>query len=133
MLACTETSSAEAGSSQIDQVRVAGEGAGDGDALLLAAGELGGPLEQEARLDAHVGGELVDLGAHRALLGAAELAHGAREDGARAPGRVERGVRVLEDHLDGAQRVLRALARRWTCSTPPSKVTRAGVGGDAGR
>ena len=39
-----------------------------------------GSLQQEARLDAHVGGELVDLGAHRALLGAAELAHGARED-----------------------------------------------------
>ena len=95
------------------QVRVAGEGAGDGDALLLAAGELRRPLEQEARLDAHVGGELVDLGAHGARLGAAELAHGAREDLARAPGRVERGVRVLEDHLDGAQGVLRALARPW--------------------
>ena len=45
--ACTETSSAETGSSAITTFGVAGEGAGDADALLLAARELARPAVVE--------------------------------------------------------------------------------------
>ena len=45
--AWTETSRAETGSSAITTLGVAGEGAGDADALLLAAGELARPAVVE--------------------------------------------------------------------------------------
>ena len=53
MAACTETSSAETGSSAMHQLRLAGEGAGERDALALAARELVRHAAQDIGRQAH--------------------------------------------------------------------------------
>ncbi|OEV00489.1 hypothetical protein AN217_24795 [Streptomyces qinglanensis] len=95
-----------------DQLRLQGQGAGDADPLALAAGEL--VREPVVVLGVEADGlqQLAD-----ALLPAAGRVdavdlHGPADDGAHGVPRVQRRVRVLEDHLDlGADRC-QLLARR---------------------
>ena len=102
MAAWTDTSSALVGSSATTISRVAGERAGDRDALLEPARQLA-RLEVEVALgQAQVGGQLVDPLVDRLALEPGQLAHRAGQDAARGPAAVERRVGVLEDHLDGA-------------------------------
>ena len=61
--ACTETSSAETGSSATTTAGIAGEGARDADALLLAAGELARLAEGEVARQLHQVEQLVSLAA----------------------------------------------------------------------
>src|SRR4051794_26248697 len=77
-----------------DDVRPTGQRAGDGDALLLTAGQLGGPVV-ESVVDAEGGGDLVDPGL---VAFAAGQAHGQPDVG---PG-IESGDQVegLEDEPD---------------------------------
>ena len=77
--------------------------AGDADALALAAGEFVrvavGMLGTQADLGHHVGDAVLDLG----LVGDAVDAQRIGQRAAHGLARIERGVGVLEDHLDGAR------------------------------
>jgi len=80
--------------------RVGGQRAGDADALALAAGELVGEAVDETAVQPDEGHEF--LHALDALgLGVAQVVDAQRfaDDAADRPARVERGERVLEDHL----------------------------------
>ena len=83
-----------------EEVRFGGEGAGDGDALALAAGEFVGVFFAVGGGEADLGEELAD--AVGDVFGRGEDGEGADgfgDDVADAPARVERGVGVLEDHV----------------------------------
>ena len=112
--ACTETSSADTGSSQTTSSGSAGERAGDGDALLLAAAQLARQAVGEALVELDRAQQPRDRSRARPRREA--LAEPLR---ARRPiawptrvAAVERRVRVLEDHLDLAQHRRGRAARR---------------------
>ena len=107
-----ETSRAEIGSSATIEVRVQRERPGDPDPLALAAGELVRVAVAVVRVQAHGGQQVADplpplvLRAH--VVDVQRLAD-------RGPGRhprVERRVRVLEDHLEPLAKLPQGLRRR---------------------
>ena len=112
--ACTETSSAETGSSATTTFGVAGEGAGDADALLLPARELARPAVGEGARQLH---QVEQLEASRSRTASASLSptpnfSSTRDDlAADAVARVQGVERVLEHHLDRGDG-----ARRRACS-----------------
>ena len=84
-----------------DEFRLWGEGAGDGDALALAAGELVGVLAHEAAVEADALHEFgdggIECGAGEVrVTGADGFGEGAEDGHARVQGRVG----ILEDHLE---------------------------------
>ena len=99
-----------------DDARVGGEGAGDGDALALPARE----LERVAAGDRPAEAHLLEHLRHALVIGRRVLADTVEPVGDLSPdpaARVERRVRVLEDHLHPSQlgrarRRSRAAARR---------------------
>ena len=109
--ACTETSSADTGSSADDERRLERERAREADALPLAAAELVRVLRRRRRVEAD---ELEQLPHARAPLGArADAVNDERllDDRADAHARIERRVRILEDDLKMPPRAPQ-LARR---------------------
>ena len=84
-----------------DQLRVEHEGAGDADALALAARELVGPaVGGHRRVDADVLEHLAPtLASRSALVPTLQILSGSMHDVADLAARVQRRDRVLEDHL----------------------------------
>ena len=107
-----DTSSADTGSSHDDELRLDRQRAGDADALALPAGELVRVAVDEARVQADQRQQLLHPRAHR-LPPSPQVVDLDRlgDDVADRHARVERGVRVLEDHLHVAAH-LAHLARR---------------------
>ena len=131
--ACTETSSAETGSSATMQLGLERQRAGDADALALAAGEL---VRVAARGVAAAGRPVEQLAPRarrrsRRRRGRAR-ASGSPSDVAR---RVMRGlsepIRVLEDHLHAAAVAAAASPPASAGTSVPSKRIAPGVGLDA--
>jgi hypothetical protein len=85
-----------------EEGRLEGEGAGDVDALTLAAGELVGEAGEDVRGEAYVLHEFVEAGAD--LIAGEAALDGERlgDDLTDAHAGIERAVGVLEDHLDAA-------------------------------
>jgi hypothetical protein len=105
--AWTETSRADVGSSQTMNSGVGGERPGDGDALALATGELVREFLAVVRVQPDQGQELAHPVHDLALaLDEVEGADRLRHDPVDPPARVQRRVRVLEDHLDTAAQLL---------------------------
>ena len=94
-----DTSSADTGSSQIDQLGPEGQGPGHADALALATGELGREPVVVLRVEPDQLHDLLDpLLAVRAVGDAVDRER-VPDDRADPAARVQRTVRVLEDHL----------------------------------
>ena len=108
--ACTDTSSADVGSSQTTSLRVAGEGAGDGDALLEPARQRRRPHREEAVGQLHRPGQVEQLLLARAAGQPCQLGQGAADDHPHRVPAVERRVRVLEHDLDRPHLLRRPLA-----------------------
>ena len=149
--ACTETSSADTGSSAIDQLRLERQRPRDADPLALAAGELVRVAVGVLGLQADVLEQLAHARAGSPARRDAVDRAAARRGSARPPARVERRVGVLEDHLHlaphraqrrAAQRrdvapveldrargglgaAAAARARAWTCRSPTRRPARA--------
>src|SRR3546814_5710857 len=82
------------------ELRVAGQSAGDGDALALPAGELVRELRAVRRRQPHLLKQLADARGDRlAVLEQAMGADRLGNDVGDAPARVQAGIGVLEDHL----------------------------------
>ena len=100
--ACTDTSSAETSSSATRHSGSSGQTAGDGNALSLAAGEFMrqpvGRIQRQPDQVQQFVDALIDL------VGRAQLVHANRlaQRLAHRHARVERGERILEDHLHAA-------------------------------
>ena len=82
-----------------DQARVERQGAGDGNALALAAAELVREVVHLRRAQADLREDLGGAGIGLGTAGNAVDQQGLADDGARRHARVERAERVLEDHL----------------------------------
>ena len=100
--AWVEASSADTASSAMMIARVGGEGAGDGDALALPTRE----LERVAAGDRPAEAHLLEHLRHAPVIGRRVVADTVEPVGDLSPdpaARVERRVRVLEDHLHPSQ------------------------------
>ncbi len=105
------------------------EGAGDGDALLLAAGELVGAVI-EAAADAEQAGEVVEEGVVERLLGGApRLAMSWAISMLPMAERVGRRLKRWKTKPMRARRILVRSASESVAKSVPSMVTRAGGGG----
>ena len=126
--ACTETSSAETGSSQTISFGLQRQRAGDAEALPLAAGELVRILGRRLGAQADAGEQplhpLAPLGAGHA----GEVAQRLGDDLAGRQARVERGVRVLEDDLQVLPALAHAARPTASVSSSPSSFTEPEVG-----
>ena len=98
--ACTDTSSADTGSSQMISFGSVIDGARDRDALALPAGELvRSPVAGAVGIEADRVEHLVDLAPPRAGVADAPDVEALGDDVADLAARVQRRDRVLEDHL----------------------------------
>ena len=126
--ACTETSSAETGSSQTISFGLQRQRAGDAEALPLAAGELVRILRRRLGAQADAGEQplhpLAPLGPGHA----GEVAQRLGDDLARRQARVERGVRVLEDDLQVLAGAGASRSAESVVSSSPSSFTEPEVG-----
>ena len=106
-----------------DQLRLGGHGAGDRDALALAAGELVRSLRAgDRRVDADGVEHLVDPRGARRLVADLPDVEALAHDVAHAPARVQRRDRVLEDHLQlRPQRAEAARPGAWVSSLPSNR------------
>ena len=82
-----------------DQLRLQRQGAGDADALALAAGELMGEAVQMIGMQAHQPHQLLEAPVDLGPAEAAMDAHGLGDQIADPPARVEGGIGILEHHL----------------------------------
>ena len=111
--ACTLTSSAETGSSQMISFGIEHERPGDRDALALPARELVGlALGGTLGVDADLFEVLVDLGLPLGLGADLPDVERLHDDVADLAPRVQRRDRVLEDHLDVRAGLAHAVARQ---------------------
>ena len=94
-----------------DDLRLAGKRTGDGDALLQAAGELGGPQRQVPLLHPHRGDQLAQARLQRVAREAAQPLQRPPEQLADAVAAVEGRVGVLEHDLERFQLLAAAVAR----------------------
>ena len=120
-----DTSSALTGSSAMMSLRLDGEGARDGDALALAAAEFVRIFADVARREAHAFQQRRHLARHVAAGDVAVRGERLGERVVDRHARIERRIRVLENHLEIRPRVRRSepckLARFLPASTtlPP--------------